>query len=230
MSYTPLLRRIREDKTNYRKRKAILIGKHNFAAVRISNENLHVQILKHDKKGDEVLASAHSRELVKHGWKGSRKSIPACYLTGLLAGAKAVAKNVKNCILYAGNRAYSPRIAAAVKGLIDAGLSIPVQEDILPSEDRLSGQHIAQYAQSLKEKNSQLYSSRFSGLIKEGFSPEAYPENVEKVKTSVLGRPSEPKAKVESKEKPEKKKPTGEKVKKPKGDQKKAKSNKGDKD
>ena len=94
MSYTPLLRRIREDKTNYRKRKAILIGRYNFTVVRVSNQNVQIQVLTPSKKGDEVLVSVHSRELIKHGWKGSRKSIPACYLTGLLAGTTAIANNV----------------------------------------------------------------------------------------------------------------------------------------
>jgi len=188
LSFTPLLRRIREDKTNYRKRKSILIGKHIFAAVRISNENVIVQILKPSKVGDEVLISAHSRELIKHGWQGSRKNISACYLTGLLAGTKAVAKGVKQCILYTGNRMYAPRIAASVKGVIDAGVNIPVEEETLPAQDRISGKHIADYANLLKD-NKQIYNTRFSGLIKEGFAPESYPDHFDKVKISILGKP-----------------------------------------
>jgi large subunit ribosomal protein L18 len=184
-----LLRRIREDKTNYRKRKAILIGRHNFATVRVSNQNVQVQILKLGKKGDETLVSTHSRELMKYGWKGSRKSIPACYLTGLLAGVKALAKNVKECILYTGNRIYSPKIAASVKGLLDAGMNIPIEEETIPTMDRLNGKHIADYAKDLKEKDNQLYTARFSTLIKEGFSPENYAENVERTKSSILSKP-----------------------------------------
>ena len=196
MSYTPLLRRIREAKTNYRKRKAILIGKHNFATVRVSNQNVQVQVLKPTKRGDEVLVSAHSRELLKHGWKGSRKSIPACYLTGLLAGTKAPANNVKECVLYTGNRIYSSRMAASVKGLLDAGVNIPVEKETIPSDDRLNGKHIADYAKGLKESDNKLYKSRFSALIKEDFAPEDYPANVERVKSSILGKPL---AKVEAK-------------------------------
>jgi len=188
MSFTPLLRRIREDKTNYRKRKGILIGKHTFTAVRISSKNALVQILKPSKIGDQVLVSAHSRELIKHGWQGSRKNIPACYLTGLLAGTKAVAKGVKQCVLYTGNRMYAPRIAASVKGLIDVGVSIPVDEETLPSQDRITGKHIAGYANILKD-NKQVYNTRFSGLIKEGFAPESYPDHFNEVKASILGKP-----------------------------------------
>ena len=188
MSFTPLLRRIREDKTNYRRRKGILIGRHAFVTVGISNENALVQILKPRTIGDEVLVSAHSRELIKHGWLGSRKNMPACYLTGLLAGMKAVGKGVKQCILYTGNRMYAPRIAASVKGLIDAGINIPVDEEALPTEDRISGKHIADYANLLKD-NKHVYQARFSGLIKEKFVPESYPEHFNEVKMSILGKP-----------------------------------------
>ncbi len=189
MNYTPLLRRIREDKTNYRKRKAILIGKHNFATVRVSNQNVQVQILKSSKKGDETLVSVHSRELIKYGWNGSRKSIPACYLTGLLVGNKALAKNVKECILYTGNRIFSPKIAASVKGMVDAGMNIPIEEETIPPMDRLNGKHIADYAKDLKKSDNQLYTARFSTLIKEHFVPENYAENVERTKSSILGKP-----------------------------------------
>lgn len=194
---------MREDKTNYRKRKAILIGRHNFATVRVSNQNVQIQVLKPSKKGDEVLVSAHSRELIKHGWKGSRKNIPACYLTGLLAGTKALAKNVKQCILYTGNRIYSPRIAASVKGLLDAGVNIPIEQETIPPEDRLNGKHIADYAKDLKESDSQLYKTRFSALVKEGFSPENYSEFVEKTKSSIVGRqPKEVKKETEPRKEP----------------------------
>lgn len=196
MNYTPLLRRIREDKTNYRKRKAILIGKHDFAAVRVSNQNVHIQVLKPTRKGDNVLVSAHSRELIQHGWNGSRKSIPACYLTGMLAGTKAHAKNVKECILYTGNRIYSPRIAASVKGMLDTGMKIPIEEETIPTEDMLTGKHIADYAKDLKANDNQLYSDRFSALTKGGFIPENYTVNVERTKSSILGKPL---AKVEAK-------------------------------
>jgi large subunit ribosomal protein L18 len=182
-----LLRRIREDKTNYRKRKALLIGKHVFAAVRLSNQNVMVQMLKPGKVGDQVLVSAHSRELTKHGWQGSRKNIPACYLTGLLAGKKAAAKGVKDCILYTGKRMYAPRIAASVKGVTDAGVNIPVDGETLPADDRITGKHIADYANALKgDKES--YKTRFSGLIKEGLAPESYPEHFDEVKASILGK------------------------------------------
>ena len=142
MAYSKILHRIRSEKTNYRKRKAMLMGKHDFISVNITNENSEVQILKPIISGDKVLASAHSRFLIKDGWKGSRKNIPAAYLTGYLAGKKAISKGVSNAILYSGTRKYTQRMAAALKGVIDAGLEVPADSETFPSEDRINGDHL----------------------------------------------------------------------------------------
>ena len=142
MAYSKILHRIRSEKTNYRKRKTMLMGKHDFISVNITNENSEVQILKPIISGDKVLASAHSRFLIKDGWKGSRKNIPAAYLTGYLAGKKAISKGVSNAILYSGTRKYTQRMAAALKGVIDAGLEVPADSETFPSEDRINGDHL----------------------------------------------------------------------------------------
>ena len=142
MAYSKILHRIRSEKTNYRKRKAMLMGKHDFISVNITNENSEVQILKPIISGDKVLASAHSRFLIKDGWKGSRKNIPAAYLTGYLAGKKAISNGVGNAILYSGTRKYTQRMAAALKGVIDAGLEVPADSETFPSEDRINGDHL----------------------------------------------------------------------------------------
>ncbi len=186
MGYISTLKRIREGKTDYRKRKAILVGKHVFASIRISNENVIVQITKAEVKGDRVLASAHTRELLKYGWKGSRKSMPACYLVGLLAGKKAKAKGIDSCIIYTGLRGFTSRIAACTKGLIDAGLNIPVDADSLPSEDMIMGKHIVDYANLLKSHDTNVYNTRFSALIARGLKPEDYIEHFKDVKDNIL--------------------------------------------
>jgi large subunit ribosomal protein L18 len=142
MAYSKILRRLRDEKTNYRKRKTMLMGRRDFITVNISNENTQVQILKPEMKGDKVLASAHSRFLVSKGWKGSRKNVPACYLTGYLAGKKALSKGAKDAILYSGTKKYTQRMAAALKGVIDAGLQIPADPETLPSDDRINGDHL----------------------------------------------------------------------------------------
>ena len=118
------------------------MGKRDFITVNISNENTQVQILTPGMTGDKVVSSAHSRYLLEKGWKGSRKSVPAAYLTGYLAGKKALVKGAKDAILYTGTKRYTQRMAAALKGLIDAGLEIPANEETFPAEERLNGEHL----------------------------------------------------------------------------------------
>jgi len=185
MTHAQVLKRIREGKTSYKKRKALLIGKHIFASVRFSNENLQIQITKPSKDGDHVLVSAHSRELLKYGWKGSRNSLPAAYLTGLLVGLKAVNKGINKCVLYLGNYSFSPRKGAAAKGMLDAGITIPIDETVIPDMSRIKGEHIANYASSLNPND---YNLRFSGILSSGLKPEDYPTHFDEVKSIILER------------------------------------------
>ena len=142
MPYSKILRRLREEKTNYKKRGTMLMGKRDFITVNISNENTQVQILKPGMTGDTVIASAHSRYLLEKGWKGSRKSVPAAYLTGYLAGKKALGKGAKDAIMYTGTRRYTQRMAAALKGVIDAGLAVPADPETFPPDARINGEHL----------------------------------------------------------------------------------------
>ena len=142
MAYTKILRRIRENKTNYNRRKNMLMGHKDFVTVQISNENTQVQVIHPELTGDKVISSAHSRFLIKKGWKGSRKNIPAAYLTGYFAGKKALGKGTNSAILYSGTRQYTQRMAAALKGVTDAGLEIPADEKTFPTNDRINGKHL----------------------------------------------------------------------------------------
>ena len=121
----------------------MLMGKRDFVTVNISNENTQVQVHKPEMAGDKVIASAHSRFLISKGWKGSRKNVPAAYLTGYLAGKKALGKGAKSAILYSGTRRYTQRMAAALKGVIDAGLEVPADSETFPPEERISGGHLS---------------------------------------------------------------------------------------
>ncbi len=142
MAYSTILRRLRQEKTNYKKRKLMLMSRQDFVTVQISNENTLVQVHKPEMTGDKVIASAHSRFLIAKGWKGSRKNVPAAYLTGYLAGKKALSGGTKQVILYSGTRRYTQRMAAALKGAIDAGLQIPADRETLPADERITGQHL----------------------------------------------------------------------------------------
>jgi large subunit ribosomal protein L18 len=183
-----MLRRSREGKTDYKKRRLLLYGRKLFVTVHISNYAVYGQIHEAKLNGDVVLASADSKELSNYGWKGSRKSIPASYLTGLLLGTKALAKGIKSAILYLGPRPYvrGSRVAAFVKGVIDAGLDVPVDPETLPKEDHVAGKHIADYANMLLASSPEAYKKRFSYLLTHRFKPEEYAKHVSTVKTKVL--------------------------------------------
>ena len=120
----------------------MLMSKRDFISINVTNENTQVQILKPEITGDKVIASAHSRFLLKDGWKGSRKNIPAAYLTGYSAGKKALSKGVNDAVVYSGTRKYTQRMAAGVKGIIDAGIKVPSSEETFPSEERINGEHL----------------------------------------------------------------------------------------
>ncbi|HEX6068155.1 MAG TPA: 50S ribosomal protein L18 [Nitrososphaera sp.] len=211
------LKRIRSDKTNYRKRAAVIIGRHSFATVKVTDQNVSAQVIKATPTGDLVIASAHSHELAKHGWKGATNNLPACYLTGLLLGKKALEKGTGKAVLYIGKEHFTTRVAACAKGIADAGVNMPISEESAPAEERISGQHIADYANSLKSDEAE-YKSRFSALLKNGLKPEDYPSHFDEVRTKITGKPAEPKAPKEKKEAPKKEaRPKGEKAPKKEG-------------
>ncbi|MEM4298397.1 MAG: 50S ribosomal protein L18 [Nitrososphaerota archaeon] len=189
-SYVPIFRRRREGKTDYRKRKLIVIAKRPFITVHISGKNIQTQISRAEPQGDKVIASAHSRELLEYGWKGSRKSLPAAYLTGFLLGLRALKKGVKEAILYTGVRRYirGSRITAVVKGLLDSGVDVPVDKETLPSDERITGGHISAYASLLMDKDRNLYKARFSKLIERGLDPKDYPSHFQEVLKEIKGR------------------------------------------
>lgn len=209
MVYTSTFRRIREGKTNYRKREKLLIGKQDFVTVNVSDENVSAQLIRPDLLGDKVMASVHSNELLSYGWKGSRKNVPSCYLVGLLLGKKCLQKKITRAILYIGKRHFTTKIAACLKGLSEAGLNMPFSENIIPSEQRIQGNHIAEYAKKLKA-NDELYKSRFSSNLGLGLEPENYASHFSEVKDRIVNEKSEKEShkrtKVVSKSKSPKKK------------------------
>jgi large subunit ribosomal protein L18 len=182
MAYVHTLKRIRQ-----RKRSGILIGRRPFIITKISGQNISAQALKPTLTGDIVIASAHSRELIRHGWKGSMNSMPACYLTGLLLGKKSIQKGATNAVLYTGNNPFTTKVAACLKGIVDSGINIPVSKESLPGDDRVSGKHIANYANLLKDSEEK-YNSRFSALLKQGLRPEDYPVHFEEIRMRISGK------------------------------------------
>jgi large subunit ribosomal protein L18 len=149
--YKVPFRRRREGRTDYRQRARLLRARIPRAVVRISLRNVSVQIIEYDPQGDKVIATAHSRELPGMGWDQACGNLPAAYLTGFLAGKRALKKGVESAVLDIGlrNPAKGSGVFAAMKGILDAGVKIPHGEGVLPANDRLMGKHIGEGVEKL---------------------------------------------------------------------------------
>lgn len=185
MGYIATLKRIRNGRTNYRKRAALLLSRRRFVTITVSDENVQAQIAYPMSKGDVTITSSHSRELTRFGWNGSLNCLPACYLTGLLLGRKSLRKEVDEAVLYTGKNQFTSRVAACLKGIIDSGMKVPASDSSFPPEERLVGNHIAEYARILRDENKDAYNSRFSRLIANNFDPTQYSSYVHKVKDAI---------------------------------------------
>lgn len=186
--YIQIFRRKREGKTNYHTRKKILLSRLPFFVVRIANKNAILQIVKAEIEGDKVIASVHTKQLKKFGWPFSRKNTPASYLAGLMLGFRAKEKINSDIIVYIGISPYinGSRIAAAIKGLLDSGLNVRVNPETLPSEERIGGEHIIDYAKKLKAADFSLYTKRFSNYVREGLDVEDMSRIFKEVKQKIV--------------------------------------------
>lgn len=184
--YTVQFRRRREGKTDYRKRKRLILSGRPRLVVRATNKNLVAQIVQAEIQGDIVLASAHSRQLPAD-WKASKGNLPSAYLTGLLLGRRAASKSIKRAVLDTGIRRLTKgsRISAALKGVLDADIEVPHDPAILPDEKRVAAAHIADYLGRLSsgpEKQRII----FSEYATKGIKPELITSFFEKVKGKIL--------------------------------------------
>ncbi|MCE4600564.1 MAG: 50S ribosomal protein L18 [Desulfurococcales archaeon] len=177
-------RRRREGKTNYYKRLKLIASGKPRMVVRRTLKYIIVQFAEAKIEGDKMIAVAHSRELVKkYGWLGGTGNTSSAYLTGLLAGYRALLAGVEEAVLDIGLADPVPgsRVFAALKGALDAGLKIPHSEEILPSMERIRGEHIALWAEELAEKNPEKYRIQFSKYLEKGLKPEGLPSHFDEV-------------------------------------------------
>ena len=138
-------RRRREGKTDYRRRLGLLKSGKTRIVVRRSLTQVRVQFVEYTEQGDRILASAMASDLVSgYKWKHSTSNTPAAYLTGLLAGKKALAAGITEGVFDLGRQVpvRGCKVFAAIKGVHDAGIDCYVSEEKLPDENRLLGEHI----------------------------------------------------------------------------------------
>lgn len=151
--YNVPMRRRREGVTNYHQRLRLLKSGQPRLVARISNKHARAQLVALGSDGDRTLASAHSSELADFGWEAPTGNLPAAYLTGFLAGKRALAAGVEEAVLDIGLNAATPgaKVFAIQEGAIDAGVEIPHNEAVFPAWERTRGEHIAAYAESRDE-------------------------------------------------------------------------------
>jgi large subunit ribosomal protein L18 len=175
-----------------------------------------VQLADADVSGDLILASAISSELGQYGWKAATGNLPASYLTGLLAGLRAKSKGIGKAVLDIGLHppVQGSRVYAALKGVIDAGLEIPHNPQILPSKDRLTGKHIVAAYEYFSDKPNG--SHMFSKLGKKKTTVTTIPRQFQTVKNALLELPKADLKKRKRKKAPAKAKPKAAPAKKKK--------------
>ncbi len=141
--YAVHFRRRRNGRTDYYKRLAHLKSQKTRMVVRKTNKYIIVQFAGFDIKGDKVIVSVTSKALTKFGYPGKCNTASA-YLTGFLCGKKALAKGVKEAILDIGlhNATKGSAVFGALKGAVDAGIGMPLSEEILPSKERMEGSNL----------------------------------------------------------------------------------------
>lgn len=181
-------RRKREGKTHYKKRLKILLSNKCRLVVRKSLNGTKASIVQYDSKGDRVLLTIDSKNLAKLGWKGNTGNLPSAYLAGMMLGKKAIQKGIKEAILDIGlnNSTKGSRLYAALAGAIDAGMKIPLGAEVLPPKERISGEHISKYAQSIKNDRER-YEKQFYDYIKKGLNPEDIVNHFNDIKGKING-------------------------------------------
>jgi large subunit ribosomal protein L18 len=168
--------------TNYKKRLAFVKSGLERVVVRKSNRHVMGQVVKYNEKGDVVLATAHSKELLKFNWP-ARANKPTAYLTGLLLAKKykgsgelvldiGLSSPVKNSI---------PFVFA--KGCIDGGMKVKAGFEMEESE--YNGSIISKYASLLKSDEAK-YKKQFGKYIKDSIKLEELPKLFEEVKSKIM--------------------------------------------
>jgi large subunit ribosomal protein L18 len=142
------MRRRREARTNYHQRLRLLKSGKPRLVARKSNRHVRAQLILAGAQGDESLAAASSEDLAEYGWEAPTSNLSAAYLTGLLAGKRAVEAGLDQAVLDIGLNTATPgnQVFAVQEGAIDAGLEVPHNDDVFADWDRTRGTHIAAYA------------------------------------------------------------------------------------
>jgi len=175
--YKVPMRRRREVRTDYHQRLRLLKSGKPRLVARKSNKHVSAQLIVPGPQGDETEVSANSSDLAAYGWEAPTGNLPAAYLTGLLAGQRAIDAGLEEAVLDIGlnTATEGSKVFAVQEGAIDAGVEIPHNESVLADWSRNRGEHIAEYAEQLDEP---LYSGEFDAT--------ELPEHFDEVREEIL--------------------------------------------
>lgn len=178
--YRVPFRRDREKKTDYRRRVRLLMAGKPRAVVRSSGAHTFAQVVEFSPTGDKALATASSKQLENLGWKGSGKNLSACYLVGRLLAQKAREAGVKEAVLDLGltSPIAGSKKFAVLRGIVEGELEVPHSKDVFPPEERIRGEHVAEYAKSMKKREKEKH---FSNYLAKGLDPEKLPQHFDEV-------------------------------------------------
>jgi large subunit ribosomal protein L18 len=170
------MRRRREARTNYHQRLRLLKSGKPRLVARKSNRHIRAQLILTGPQGDETIASATSEDLAEYGWEAPTGNLPAAYLTGLLAGKRAVESGLEEAVLDIGLNTATPgnKVFAVQEGVIDAGLEVPHNDEVFAEWERTRGEHIAEYAESQ------------DGLYAGDFDATTLPEHFDSVRERLM--------------------------------------------
>jgi large subunit ribosomal protein L18 len=174
--YKVPMRRRREVRTDYGQRLRLLKSGKPRLVARVSNRHVRAQLVTPGAEGDETHAAAASADLHEYGWEAPTGNLPSAYLTGLLAGARALDAGLTEAVLDIGLNTATPgnKVFAVQEGAIDAGLDIPHNEAVLADWSRNRGEHIAAYAE---QRDEPLYGGEFDATT----LPEHFDEVRERI-------------------------------------------------
>lgn len=181
--HTLKLKRRREQKTDYHKRLNLLKSGKTRLVVHISNRFVLAQLVNYSRDGDETIASAHSKELEKLGFVGG-KNLSTCYLTGYLLGKKGAKEELGEVILDSGLRTpiKGGKVFAVQKGAVDAGLNVLHSAEAFPSEERIAGKSVEEFATKLSDED---FKKRFTGYSGKNFDVKKMSELFENSKKEI---------------------------------------------
>ncbi|MFH1311237.1 MAG: 50S ribosomal protein L18 [Nanoarchaeota archaeon] len=143
-----LKKRRKENKTDYSKRINLLKSNSPRIVFRKTNKYIIAQYITSREAQDKIEEGVTSMNLLEYGWpkefKGSLKTIPACYLTGLLIGQKIIKNKMKKPVADSGMNkiVHKNRFFAFLKGLKDAGIRLECKKEFFPDEERIKGKHL----------------------------------------------------------------------------------------